>query len=458
MSQGLFRGALALAGVAVLSACSATSATPGGTAVSGLQSTRASVGPDTKAIFNTYIFKGLSDGGYPYAGLYADANGVIYGTTVDGGANGAGTVFSLLPPDYTTETVLYAFAGTANGNADGQFPRSTLIEDQNGVLYGTTARGGPSPACHSDLGCGTVFALIPNSSGGYVESILYAFRGDKNADGEFPYAGLVESQGVLYGTTAEGGVDNCSGHFGCGTVFALTPNGSGGYTESIVHTFQNGDDGAIPKAPLIDVDGTLYGTTTTGGANGSGVAFALTPTGTMTSLHAFGSGTDGATPQGPLLDLSGTLYGTTSEGGTVSCGSAGCGTIFSMSTSGSGYAVLHDFAGGANDGANPWSGFVAARGGVLFGTTREGGGGSCTANSVVVGCGTIFRIKTSGAAYHRLYSFQGAAKNDGAFPFDGLILDSSHILHGSTAGGGPPNPNCPGDPVAGCGLTFEFRQ
>ena len=468
MSYGEFaKVASAALFVAALSACGANTTTPStsplaaNTQASRAQAVASEAGPDTKAIFNTYSFTGLSDGGYPYAGLYEDANQIIYGTTVDGGANTVGTVFELVPPDYTKENVLYAFAGTINGNSDGAYPRSTLIGDSSGVLYGTTSRGGPSPACHSKLGCGTVFSLTPSSSGNYTESILYTFRGNQksNSDGEFPFAGLVEdAQGILYGTTSEGGVDNCTGHFGCGTVYSLTPNGSGAYIENVVYAFQNGNDGAIPKAALIDVDGTLYGTTTGGGAYGSGVVFALTTSGSLTWVHAFQGGTDGAVPEGPLLDLAGTLYGTTSKGGTVSCGADNCGTIFEIGTSGSGYKVLYNFAGGKKDGANPWSGFVASRNGTLYGTTREGGGGSCTANGgIVVGCGTLFKIKSSGEGYRRMYSFQGAAQNDGAFPFDGLILDKSHNLHGSAAGGGPPNPNCPGDPVDGCGITFEFE-
>jgi len=139
----------------------------------------------------------------------------------------------------------------------------------NGALYGTTESGGTD--CHDNgIGCGTVFSISPSGS----EKVLYAFKG--GSDGEAPFADLIYFRGALYGTTAFGGGSGCNGN-GCGTIFKLAPDG----TETVLHAFAGGNDGASP-AGLINIDGTMYGTTGSGGGTGCGgtgcgTVFSITP-------------------------------------------------------------------------------------------------------------------------------------------------------------------------------------
>jgi uncharacterized repeat protein (TIGR03803 family) len=156
--------------------------------------------------------------------------------------------------------------------AGGADPAASLIFDAAGNLYGTTVYGGLT---NCDLGCGTVFKLSPGSSG-WTKTVLYRFRG-RNGDGAIPYAGLTfDGAGNLYGTTVGGGTANDAG-----TVFKLTPNSNGSWTESVLHRFcsvANCADGWFPYAGLIfDAAGSLYGTTAQGGANNRGTVFKLTP-------------------------------------------------------------------------------------------------------------------------------------------------------------------------------------
>jgi uncharacterized repeat protein (TIGR03803 family) len=245
------------------------------------------------------------DGAYPRACLI-DVSGTLYGTTEDGGAYGHGTVFSITTGG--TEKVLYSF----RGRPDGASPYAGLI-DVSGTLYGTTAGDGGH-------GHGTVFSI---TTGGR-EKVLYSFRG--RPDGASPLAGLIDVSGALYGTTSQGGKYRCGRYgFTCGTVFRITPG-----TEKVLHSFGKGTDGTDPYAGLINVSGTgtLYGTTSHGGAYGTafgdGTVYSITTGGTEKVLHSFANGTDGALPLAGLIDVSGTLYGTTLYGGYDS------GTVYSI--------------------------------------------------------------------------------------------------------------------------------
>ena len=173
------------------------------------------------------------------------------------------------------------------------------------------------------------------------------------------------SAGVLYGTTVLGGV------YDKGTVFKLVPTQSGAYKETVLYSFGATDsDGEYPYASLIEIQGTLYGTASGGGMYGGGVAFSVSAAGTSENkLHDFGNGNDGATPYASLTNVNGALYGTTSAGGT----STGCGTVFSMGTSGE-EQVLYAFQGSRpdGDGCNPLGSGVIDVNGLLFGTTIWG--------------------------------------------------------------------------------------
>lgn len=174
--------------------------------------------------------------------------------------------------------------------------------------------------------------------------VLYSFGAPP--DGNYPHSDLIGTGGTFYGTTFAGGANYC-GSSRCGTVFSITTGGA----EKVLHSFGNGTDGFFPFAGLTSVDGTLYGTTGNGGAYNAGTGgtvFSITTGGTEKVLHSFGSGTDGSSPTADLIDVKGTLYGTTGAGGAYNAG-----TVFSITTSGT-EKVLYSFTGGA-DGDIPQS-------------------------------------------------------------------------------------------------------
>src|SRR5258708_8182362 len=168
-----------------------------------------------------------------------------------------------------TETILYSLGG----GSDGQDPAAGLIFDAAGNLYGTSIEGGGCTRLNA--GCGSVFEMSPNGSGGWTEKVLYGCSG--GADGLQPEGTLVlDTAGNLYGTTQVGGT--C-----CGVVFKLTHNSDGSWTQSVLYTFAGGSDGSEPVAGLVfDAAGNLYGTTQEGGGGGCGIircgtVFELTP-------------------------------------------------------------------------------------------------------------------------------------------------------------------------------------
>jgi len=199
-----------------------------------------------------HTFTGLPDGAYPEAGVTRDAHGNLYGTTLNGGASGSGTVFKLDKKE--RETVLHSF--TRSGG-DGGLPYGSVVRDAQGNLYGATEAGGTS-----DLG--TVFMLDKTGK----ETVLYRFTGT-GGDGFQPYAGLVrDGVGNLYGTTWRGGTYNA------GTVFKVDKTG----TETVLYSFDNANSGGYPLAGLVrDAKGNLYGTTSQGSTYGFGTVFKLTP-------------------------------------------------------------------------------------------------------------------------------------------------------------------------------------
>lgn len=226
-------------------------------------------------------------------------NGRFYGTTSGGGAHGNGTVFVMTPRGKSA--LLYSFAG----GTDGAVPSGQLAVDKNGDLFGATFSGG--------AGYGTVFRLAPDGT----ETVLHVFAA--GADGEYPFGGVIaDAAGDLYGTTEYGGDNGCYPN-GCGVVFKVAADG----TETVLHAFSGGgNDGANPYAPVImDTKGNLYGTTAFGGASNEGTVFALAADGTESILHAFpGVSSDGIEPRGGLLADGGFLYGTTTKGGQQESG------------------------------------------------------------------------------------------------------------------------------------------
>ena len=341
-----------------------------------------------------YSFGAGYDGANPYATLI-DVKGTLYSTTEYGGAHGDGTVFSLTPNG--SEKVLHSFGS----GTDGAYPQSSLI-DVNGALYSTTEYGGAQ-------GDGTVFSITSRRR----EKVLYAFSG---TDGGDPSSSLIDVHGVFYGTTFSYGT------YGSGTVFSTTTSGK----EKVLHSFAGGPgDGAGPGGGLVDVNGSLYGTTYFGGAYGSGTIFSLTAGGKEKVLHSFGSGTDGVYPTDSLVNIKGTLYGTTVQGGKYAycrvsrSGFAGCGAVFRITTDGE-EKLVYSFSD--TDGANP-QGVIDVKG-KLYGTTGAGGAS---------GLGTVFSL-TMGGTEKVLHSFSGGP-GDGANPI-ATVADVAGILYGTTLNGG----------------------
>jgi uncharacterized repeat protein (TIGR03803 family) len=261
-----------------------------------------------------YSFTGGADGGYPEAGVILDATGNLYGTTLEGGAAGAGVVYELDTAGH--ETVLYSFTG----GVDGGFPLASPIRDAAGNLYGTTNGGGTA-------GLGVVYKL--NATG--QETVLYSFPG--GPEGAFPFAGVIrDGAGNFYGTTADGG--GPAGEGGHGVVFKLTA--AGGY--SVLYTFTGGTDGGAPLGGVIrDSSGDLFGTANIGGlagcSLGCGVVYKVDTAGHETILHSFTGGVDGANPYGGLVaDSTGHLYGTTQYGGKGASAltSSGAGVLYKI--------------------------------------------------------------------------------------------------------------------------------
>jgi len=379
------------------------------------------------SIHELYVFTGGADGANPRAGMIVNSQGVLFGTTEQGGASDYGVVFSLIPAGggKYTEKVVYSFTGQGN---DGAYPEAGLtLGPKSGYLYGTTYGGGTA-------GYGTVFALVPGTGGTWTENVLYSFAGgplgcgttgNPACDGENPLGGLtLSSSGVLYGTTYGGG------GAGWGTVFELT-QAAGAWTEKILYSFNgapsavnegtacatSGDptpcDGGAPagNVALNAATGALYGTTTLGGnptgcpqggyEQGCGVVFQLTPpvapstTWTESLLYTFaGPPQDGMLPSDNLIfaPSGGALYGTTFAGASTAnrcfpTSYEGCGMAYllqppvapSTTWTKSNLAIFN-----GNNGGGPNGVILSPAGGLLYGTTYEGG--------LAGGYGTIFQV------------------------------------------------------------------
>jgi len=332
-----------------------------------------------------YKFAGGSDGWYPVGGLIVDAAGDLFGMTVNGGTYSNGTVFKLAPSlgGTWTESVIYSFPG---GNLE--FPDTDLVFDTKGNLYGTTP--GPGDGyCTVYYYCGAVFELTPGSKG-WTETTIYQFGG--SPDGAIPSSGLVlDSSGNLYGITGWGGTGLCRelGIPGCGTLFELTPDGQGGWTESMAYNFVlGGGNGVLPSGELAINQGDFLAATVAGGDGlGSIVELSNSPKygWQQNVLHRFfGAKLDGYSPAGKLyMDRKGDLWGVTTKGG------AGQGNVFELQhvTGVWKNTVVHVFKG-TPDGASPQSGLISDSQGRLYGTTKAGGTGTACSG----GCGTVYEI------------------------------------------------------------------
>jgi uncharacterized repeat protein (TIGR03803 family) len=344
-----------------------------------------------------YNFTGSSgDGEQPEQAPVEDAAGALYGTVSAGGQYGFGGIYKLTPVTKNgpwAGGMIYSFN---HDGVSGVYPKAGLLQGAGGVLYGTTYTGGANDQ-------GTAFAFDPSSG---TMSVLFDFSAAGGV-GSLPLAGLVlDTSGVLYGTTESGGADNA------GVVFQLVNTGGARWTENVLHSFStDGVDGTLPQTgPLaMDAKGNLYGTTYSGGANNGGVAYEISPPKqgttlwTETILHDFGGAGDGATLEGGLVfGKMGVLYGATDGGGAGD----GQGTIFSLSPPTMGQkawteTVLYTFQQGGPLGSYPRAGVTWNKAGAVFALTNAGG---------TNGLGTVFRLAKDGTA-SELHEFSAAHGN-----------------------------------------------
>jgi uncharacterized protein (TIGR03437 family) len=353
-------------------------------------------------------------------GVIQGVDGNLYGSSPNGGPNGAGVVFKLTLDGALT--VIYPFEMNLIFGADVV---GRLVQAKDGNLYGVTSAGGSSTSCTISgtvIGCGTVFRITPDG----VLTTLYSFSGP---DGSAPNWLIQSADGNLYGTTGAGPTITagiCTAN--CGTVFKLTLAG----TLTTLHTFA-GSDGNVPTALVEASDGTFYGVTWTGGAGtsclgGCGTVFKLTAGGALTTLYSFGIAgfTDGWTPLSLIQGTDGNLYGATLNGGdttNMEAITSGVGTIFRITTGGA-LTTLYKF----NLGVGAFPHFLTqASDGNFYGTTSGGG-----ANQI----GTIFAI-TPGGTLTTLHSFNTAdGVGETASP---MIQARDGNLYGTSWGGGASN-------------------
>jgi uncharacterized repeat protein (TIGR03803 family) len=309
---------------------------------------------------------GCADGGNPYGGLVQATNGNFYGTTSGYGANGNGTIFAVAPGGGLT--TLYSFCSQS---ACPKGPFASLIQANDGNLYGTTYEGGA-------YGWGAIVKIAPNGS----LTTLYSFCSQKGCpDGFFPASALVQgTDGNLYGTTSGGGAN------GYGTVFKITLSGA----LTNLHSFGE-MTGEYPSAGLIQgSDGNFYGTTQSGSAHGQGSVFKITASGRLTTLYSFcsqGNCVDGQSPYGGVIQATDSnFYGTTSGGGAN-----GYGTVFKLTPRGA-VTTLYSFCSqsGCADGEFPDAGLVQDTNGSFYGVTHFGG---------VHSGGTIFSLSAGLASF-----------------------------------------------------------
>ena len=375
-------------------------------------------------------------------------------------------ILALAPPSSAqwNEQVLYSF----QGGSDGSTPVGAIVFDKQGNLYGATSYAA-SPSCPGVGGCGMVYQLSPpaNNGGPWTETILHVFQGLAFGDGGGPEGGLVmDAEGNLYGTTAYNGTGGCrpGGLVGCGVVYEMSPPAQPGgtWTETVIYSFQGGNDGSFPWGDLVfDKAGNLYGATAFGGGKGTncgdslyqncGTVFEVSPPQTkggawtekvlfsFAGLEPWSIAADGSEPNGGLVfDEAGNIYGTADYGGSniENCGSSGCGAVFELippKEKGGAWTedVLYRFLGHPNDGARP-NGNLVIVDDEVYGTTY--GGGSAQV-------GILYSLEHANSRWVKttLYTFSGypsLSNPEGGLTItkDGDVLGTA--VNGGASGGG----------------------
>jgi uncharacterized repeat protein (TIGR03803 family) len=373
----------------------------------------------------------ITDGSIPEGQLVLIGS-TLYGLSFAGGSTSNGSVFQV-STNGTGVNLVYSFSGGTNGTA----PCGSLVLGGS-AFYGLTYHGGTNNS-------GVLFQM---NTDGTDYTVLHVFRGG-NTDGRFPNGSPTISGSAIYGMTGDGGTNDA------GVVFKMD---AGSTNLTVLHSFVGGiADGNYPNEGVVLGGATLYGTTYYGGSNDIGIAFSIDTSGNNFKIlhHFMGATGDGGGPVGPLTLSGSALYGVSLYGGTHDNG-----VLFKVDTNGANYTILHDFAGGTNDGAYPQYGSLVVTDSVVYGATTYGG---------ATDRGVVFQTTTNGAPFTILHSFLGGT-NDGANPFYGPILSGS-VLYGITDGGGtnnlgvvyaltgdlPPSPgnctNVPGNASQGVTIT-----
>lgn len=357
-----------------------------------------------------------TDGRFPQAGLTPDGKGNFYGTTEVGGANGEGTIFQLSPggSEGWNENVIYSFCPRAPICVDGAGPYfSGVTLDGQGNLYGTTCCGGlgPSDSPFNGANLGTVWELSPTGAS-WRESVLYSFD-SLSAGNAFPVGSLImDSAGNFYGTALnnDGGPD---------AVFELSMSRSG-WTEQVIYSFRGDGNNGL----AMDSNGNIFGSTIS-------TVFELSPNGsggwTPTVVYNFNK--DVVVTGSPVFDSAGNLYVATFQGGAYRNGS-----VVKLSPKKKGgwrFEPLYAFSGCPSNYAGPVAGVVVDSLGNVYGTTPYGGNG-CSSRGML-GYGTVFELVAPLYTEKVLWNFSGT---DGANPYAPLTLDSSGNLYGTTEYGG----------------------
>ncbi|QQG41874.1 MAG: hypothetical protein HYV90_01010 [Candidatus Woesebacteria bacterium] len=341
---------------------------------------------------------GPSDGATPYYGSLAGSGTKLYGITYAGGSAGLGTIFSM-NTDGSGYSILHNFAG---GGSDGATPESTLVLSGT-KLYGTTFVGG-------DSSLGTIFSMNTDGTG---FTLLHEFAGGASDGSKPAIGGLTLSGSVLYGTTSLGGDSNK------GTIFSMNTDGTG---FTLLREFAGGaSDGSDASISTLSLDsGVLYGTTAQGGDSNKGTIFSMNTDGTgFTLLHEFAGGaSDSDSPKSMIL-RDGVIYGASFSGGD-----SNFGTVYKINTDGTGFTLLHEFAGGGSDGKWPFIGPVISSG-VLYGTSVQGGD---------TNAGVLYQINTDGTGFTLLHEFAGGTA-DGSSPYSHPFWMSYNLYGIASAGG-----------------------
>lgn len=313
------------------------------------------------------------------------------------------------------------------GGTDGAQPYGRVAIGPDGAVYGTTESGGVTN-CGGGSGCGTVFRLspVPTAPKSAVTPWI------ETVLHRFNYNDGDAPQGALtFGQLGDiYGTTGFGGNKGWGTIYKLVPSG-GSWTETVLYSVQNNGDGQNPYGGVVfDPLGHLYGTFSSGGPHGSGAIYQLSPSGqswTEQTVYGFTGGSDGGFPLGEVtLDRSGNLYGGTYSGGTV----------FKLTPAGGGWTpnTLYTFPGGFG----PQDTLLRDAAGNLYGTIALQG---------AFGWGSVFKLTPTGGGwtYTSLHDFTGDGP-DGVEPIGGLVVDISGNLYGTASGGG----------TSGSGVIFEI--